>query len=99
VASKIFCNAYETSVQDTSWSARIFLQLPLCVVRAVKLVSGRVLLIIGALVVETEFTCVTAQFHGIKAILRHKSPSLAVTEFFFILFSERSYTDFVSVLE
>jgi len=37
VASKIFSNVFETSVKDTSWSARIFLQLPLCVVRVVKL--------------------------------------------------------------
>lgn len=94
MASKIFCNVCETSVQDTSWSARIFLQLPLCVVRVVKLVSGVDMLIIGALVVETEFTCVIVQFHGIKALLRHKSPSLAVTGICFILFIERSYDDF-----
>lgn len=68
-------------------------------VRVVKLVSGRVLLIIGALVVETEFTCVIVQFHGIKALLRHKSPSLAVTGICFILVSERSYSDFVSVFK
>ena len=61
--------------------------------------SGRVLLIIGALVVETEFTCFVAQFHGIKALLRHKFPSLALTGICFILFSERSYADFVSVFK
>lgn len=76
MASKIFCNVFDMSViavQDTSWRARIFLQLLLCVVRVVKLVSGRVKPITGALVVETEFACVVAQFGGVKALLCHKS--------------------------
>jgi len=90
---------FETSVKDTSRSARVFVLLPLCVVRVVKLVTGRVLLVISALVLETEFTCVVAQFHGIKALLRHKSPLLTVTGICFILFSERSYSDLVSVFK
>lgn len=71
MASKIFSNVFETSVQDTPWSALIFLQLHLCVWFGL---WSWWLLIIGALVVDTEFTCVVAQFHGIKALLRHKFP-------------------------